>query len=137
MTMVVDASVAVKWLIEEEGTDAALQLFATEALAAPELWLSECANALWKAVGRGDFSADAAQRLLGRLTNARVTLSSLAPDIDAALAFANRLKHPVYDCVYLALATRLGCQVVTADRRFFAVVGSDPNLAPHIRLLGA
>ena len=32
------------------------------------------------------------------------------------------LSHPVYDCLYLALAERLARQVVTADRRFLHAV---------------
>ena len=49
MRLVVDASVAVKWLIAEEGSDAAHRLAAgADDLHAPRLMASEIANALWR-----------------------------------------------------------------------------------------
>ena len=45
--LVIDASVAIKWVIEEAGTKEALAL-RRQALAAPDLLVAECANILWK-----------------------------------------------------------------------------------------
>ncbi len=43
-----------------------------------------------------------------------------------ALEIAIEIAHPIYDCVYLALAQRLGRTLVTADRRFLrSLAGSD------------
>ena len=39
-----------------------------------------------------------------------------------ALRIAIGLNHPVYDCVYLALAYQVGGTLVTADTRFFNTV---------------
>jgi predicted nucleic acid-binding protein len=36
---------------------------------------------------------------------------------DRALAVALELRHPAYDCFYVALAEQRGCQLVTADDR--------------------
>ena len=52
--LVIDASVAVKWVIEEEDTTQALALRG-RALAAPDLLIAECANILWKKVRRNEF----------------------------------------------------------------------------------
>jgi predicted nucleic acid-binding protein len=62
-TLVVDASIAVKWVVEEEGTLHALALLRQAKLIAPELLVAECANILWKKVLRDELSEDEA--LLG------------------------------------------------------------------------
>jgi predicted nucleic acid-binding protein len=38
-----------------------------------------------------------------------------------ALALACHLNHPVYDCLYLALARREAAAVLTADKRLMAL----------------
>jgi predicted nucleic acid-binding protein len=48
---VIDASVAIKWLVDEPGTAAALSL-RRHRLLAPDLLIAECANVLWKKVRR-------------------------------------------------------------------------------------
>ena len=59
-THVVDASIAVKWIIEEAGTADALALGRQSRLIAPELLIAECANILWKKVQRDELSKDEA-----------------------------------------------------------------------------
>ena len=53
MTIVIDASVTVKWVLDETRTDAALAL-QSEQLVAPVLWLAETANALWRHARLGE-----------------------------------------------------------------------------------
>lgn len=136
MTLVVDASVVVKWFLPEEGSAEARAL-SQEDLIAPELWISEVANALWKRRARDHFGDQVAEVFLASLAGSPIKTTSVARHIGEALALASRLNHPVYDCLYLACALQHGVQVITADRRFFAVVVREPDLAPHIRLLGA
>jgi len=67
-TLVVDASVAVKWILPEEDTERALRLqesYQDEEidLISPYLVVSEVANVVWKRQRRGDFSAAVAQRV--------------------------------------------------------------------------
>lgn len=57
--LVIDASVAVKWLIEEDGTAEALALRGRK-LIAPDLLIAECANIFWKRVQRGELSKEEA-----------------------------------------------------------------------------
>jgi predicted nucleic acid-binding protein len=70
-TLVIDASVAVKWVIEETGTEAALSLRRGAKLIAPELLVAECANVLWKKVRRNELSRDEAH-LAARLLHRRL-----------------------------------------------------------------
>ena len=120
--LVVDASVALKWLIEEDGSEAALSLRAHD-LCAPSLLRIEVDNVFRTLAGRGAVTAQAAADLFALFQTAPVTI--VEPD-DAlerrALDLALALSHPVYDCLYLALAERLARQVVTADRRFLRAV---------------
>jgi predicted nucleic acid-binding protein len=135
MSIVVDASVALKWVLDEPGREAADALLEEE-LVAPAFWLIEAANALWRRHRLGELSeAESAERL-SELFNAPVTASAVEEDLFEAAALAARLGHPVYDCLYLAAAIREDTYVVTADTRFHRIVAATPDLAQSIRLLG-
>jgi predicted nucleic acid-binding protein len=54
-TLVIDASIAIKWVVEEDGTAEALVLRQKAKLIAPDLLVAECANIFWKKVQRGEF----------------------------------------------------------------------------------
>ena len=118
MTLVVDASVALKWFLAEEGSDAAAALLDTEEiLIAPDLIVAEVCNAGWKAVRTGmalPQQLEVAAARLPVVLDELVPLSELAVE---AVAAAVALDHPVYDCCYLALATQRDVRLVTADRR--------------------
>ena len=133
--VVIDASVALKWVLDEPGADAADALLSNE-LVAPELWLLEAANALWSRARRAELTFAEAERRLAELRNAPVASSAISIDLEAALAWSNRLSHPVYDCLYLAAAIREKTHLVTANRRFHAVVGRSSDLQDKVRLLG-
>ena len=63
-TFVIDASIAVKWVVEEDGTAEALALRQRNKLIAPQLLVAECANILWKKVQREElFEGGSAARL--------------------------------------------------------------------------
>lgn len=67
-TLVVDASVAIKWVVEEPGTAVAVAV-RRHRLCAPDLLVAECANILWKKVRRRELDeveALLAARLLER-----------------------------------------------------------------------
>ena len=136
MSVVIDASVALKWVLDEAGREAADALLEEE-LIAPSLWLLEAANALWRRTQRGEISGDEARERLTELFNAPVTTATIEDDLPAAADLANVLGHPVYDCLYLAMAIRENTYVVTADIRFHAVVNRSPTLKGTVRLLGA
>ena len=132
--LVVDASVALKWVVEEEGSEAALALKGRD-LAAPSLLRVEAANALRTLAAREAIAPAAALDLLSLLQEAPMDL--VEPD-DAlerrALAIALELGHPVYDCVYLALAERMGRRLVTADSRFLRAVRATEHTARVVAL---
>jgi predicted nucleic acid-binding protein len=116
VTLVVDASVAVKWLVPEPRSEAAEGvLAAADDLLAPDLLPVEVANALWKKVGRGELTVAEATEVLEVLGTTRLEIRPCAPVLNRALELARALDHPVYDCVYLALAELSRAQLVTDD----------------------
>ena len=122
MTLVVDASVALKWVVPEAGSEAAQALRAEDAhLIAPTLAMAEIGNVLWKKSMRGEIARGEAVLAL-RLALSHFTEFVPLDDLrEPALEMAIELRHPIYDCFYLALAQRQRCALVTADRRFLRV----------------
>jgi predicted nucleic acid-binding protein len=118
MTLVVDASVAVKWVLPEVGSERAVAIRTTdEDLIAPSLACAEIGSAIWRAALRGDLSAAEAREYLKIAIAHYQRIILLEELMDAAIALAIRLKHPIYDCSYLALAERERCALITADAR--------------------
>jgi predicted nucleic acid-binding protein len=120
--LVIDASVAVKWVIEEEGTTEALAL-RSRALTAPDLLVAECANILWKKVRRCELSEQEAVFAAGLLARADIELMAMRPYLEAAVRIAVALDHPAHDCIYIALAEAEELRFVTADMGLLRKVG--------------
>ena len=119
MRLTVDASVAVKWLIAEDDSDAARSLVARgEELHAPRLMVSEIANAPWRQARLGEIERSEAAAMTAAVPGMPVRWSADETLCADAVRLALALDRPVYDCGYLALAHRLGAPIVTADLRF-------------------
>jgi len=112
--LVIDASVAIKWLVEEPGTSEAL-LLRRHRLSAPDLLTIECANVLWKKLRRKELTEEEVVLAARLLERADIELAPMRPLLTAATKLSIGLDHPAYDCAYLALAEALGCAMVTAD----------------------
>ena len=125
-TRVLDASVAVRWVVAEEGSDQAAELLAQPAeWIAPRLMLTEVAAALRHKVAAGELRVELAAQALQALVQAAADgIVKLADDEDlvlAALMLALAVGHRVPDCLYIALAEREGAAIVSADRRLAAL----------------
>jgi predicted nucleic acid-binding protein len=112
--LVIDASVVIKWVIEEDGTREALSLL-RHRLFAPELLAAECANALWKKTRRSELTPNEAGVAARLLQRADIELAPMRALFAPAAELAIELDHPAYNCIYLALAEALSCDLVTAD----------------------
>ena len=126
-TLVVDASVAAKWFLDEVHSRAARHVLESGSdLVAPDFLLLEIDSVLCKRLRRGDLTeADCTEaRLLVR--QLPITFHPVAAVQDAAYDLAMRTGHSVYDCLYVALAMLLDCKVVTADRRLANAFADDP-----------
>jgi predicted nucleic acid-binding protein len=131
--IVIDASVAVKWVLDEEDSDRAWAL-QNEELTAPSLWLMEAASTLWRRARNGEITGAEAAEFLADLEDGPIDTIPIEQDLAAALTLAHLLNHPPYDCLYLAAAVRLGALVVTSDRRF-ADAAVRGGLGDRVRLL--
>lgn len=130
--VIIDASVGVKWLIVEELTDRANALVG-EDISVPALFYSEVANAIWKKARRGELELGPVVEQLPKLLLITSTIDDAA-FAARALALGHELDHPVYDCVYLAIAEKREELLVTADSKFLRKVSGTPY-APFVRPL--
>jgi predicted nucleic acid-binding protein len=122
-TLVIDASIAIKWVIPEDGTDAALALRREHKLIAPELLVAECANILWKKARLRQVTANEALLAARLLEGADIELIAIRALLEAATKLAIDLDHPAYDCIYLALAVANDCRLATVDERLIQILG--------------
>ncbi len=123
MKYVLDSSVAFKWVVPENDTPRAVQLrdeFRADVheLIAPDVFPPELAHALTRAERQGRIN-DAVTRLIDVLTTSPILIASL-PLLLRAADISSTLRVGVYDCLYVALAEREGCEFVTADARLLA-----------------
>jgi predicted nucleic acid-binding protein len=104
-------------------SEAALDvLHGSEDLTAPALIRVEVASALARKTRLRELPPDETEAglelWLETLSSGALPLVSDDTDLRRAVNFSVTLNHPVPDCLYLALAARLGALLVTADRRF-------------------
>jgi predicted nucleic acid-binding protein len=135
--LVVDCSVAAKWVLHEAGHVQALRLLEEEksgslVLIAPDLLLTEFASLITKRVRRKHMSAAQAIDAFRRFEEAVPALFETRPLVEAALHLAVNGQLSLWDAVYLALAVEHNCPLITADRRLFR---SGASRHPAIRLL--
>lgn len=135
MTVIVDASVAVKWVSEEDGSAAAMRLLDEEMLAAPDFLIVECAHALRVKARRGGLGQAEAKAALGAIQSLPIQLFRASDYAVAAQALAFELDATVYDSLYLAVALAEGAVLVTADRAFAAGVARHGVHASAVRPL--
>jgi predicted nucleic acid-binding protein len=131
--LVVDASVVIKWHVDEIHSDAALRLLADDApeLHVPDLMFPEVGNILWKKISRGDLTQEQARGIAHLVAVAPLEVHPSAPLLEAALEIAARTGRTVYDSLYGALAVQLDCRMVTADLRLYNSLKNGP-LGSHI-----
>ncbi|MCG8510354.1 MAG: DUF3775 domain-containing protein [Rhodospirillales bacterium] len=139
--LVVDASVVIKWFVDEPLHAEARHIYKYQRdILAPEFVLVEVANVVWKKVRLREIEAEQAHGIIDLIFEAVPTLVGLQDILFQATNFAMELDHPVYDCLYLACIGGPQDALVTGDKRFFNKVQGtrfgdlvcyldDPNLA--------
>ncbi|MEW6448013.1 MAG: type II toxin-antitoxin system VapC family toxin [Bacillota bacterium] len=132
-SVVVDASLAAKWVVNEEGTETAVNLLERWAeegflVAAPCLIFIEVTNALYKRVRRGELTLSDAVILLEHLASLGIAIQDTASLHARTLELADRFGLPsTYDAYYLSLAETLQCEFWTADQRLYNIVKQELN----------
>ena len=122
--IVVDASLGVKWFLDEPlSAEAWVLLVSDEELLSPALFQVEIASTLVREANIDKCETKPMQlaldRLEGLIASDAVRLVAAAPEnVSAAANLAIQIGHPLKDCIYLTLAMELGCDLVTCDARF-------------------
>ena len=129
-TLVIDSSVAAKWIIAEPDSPAARALISEDhELIAPDLVLPEVANVVWKAWRQGRTERTDTPRGLRRIASLFDRIEPSAALTEEAVGLAITLDHPAYDCYFLALARSERAILVTADKRFIRRVAGTEHAA--------
>lgn len=129
--LVIDASVAVKWVVPEPDSDRA-EVLLDHGMVAPDLLFAECANVLWKKVRRGELTRREADIAAQTLEQADLTLVSTRGYLALATSVAVELDHPAYDAVYLTVAEASELRLVTADDKLVCKVREGQNRFRHM-----
>lgn len=123
--IVVDASLGVKWFLDEAGSDQATDVLVANRrqIAVPDLFAIEVASALVRECNihkeESSHYSWALARLFALLEGGAVDQQQTGHnDLSAAVNIATDIGHPLKDCVYLVLAMNLDCELFTSDRRF-------------------
>jgi predicted nucleic acid-binding protein len=120
MKYIVDSSVAFKWEVPEQDTDKALRLrdgyrSAVHELRAPDFFPMEIGHALARAERQNRIKPpDGWAAWLAIMADKPVLLPSY-PLMPRAYGIASAAQHGVYDYLYIALAEREKCELITAD----------------------
>src|SRR6478672_9170429 len=133
--VIVDASVAVKWYVPEDGSRAAADLLAAgDVLLAPDLLAPELGNVLWKKVRRGELTPEEAVEIAAAFaSDGPVRLRPSTPLLCGALDIAMRFDRTLYDALYLALAVAENGRLATVDERLCNALHGSP-LEPFLLL---
>ena len=121
-TIVIDASVAVKWFIPEADSDEAVKLRdrhieGSLTLMAPDLLVYEVANALSY---HPDLPVDEVKEDLEALLMLDLDLIQPSGEFVSSIAEdARKYQVSVYDSSYLALAEATSSSLITADRKLY------------------
>ena len=136
---VVDASVALKWLLEEEHSEKALALLedcllAGVALVGPPHLQGEVANALYRRMQRSgpdSITRAEAEDALEKFLAIPIQIVSSEDLYTRSFAFALQAGlRSLYDSIYVVLAQLLNAELWTDDRRLLNVLG---RTAPWVR----
>ncbi len=125
ITLVLDASVAVKWAFPGAGeplTSEALGLFQRYKngevdFVVPDVFWAELANVLWKGARRGRWSGSDAESTIADFAARDFTTVSSKELLPEGLRIAFAYDRSIYDCLYAALAVEARSDLITADER--------------------
>jgi predicted nucleic acid-binding protein len=116
--IVVDASMAFFWFANESDVRQDARLLETQSmLVAPDLMAAETTNAWWKKLRRGEMDVTDVEEAVTNLLALEIAWVPSSTLLRPAARLAADLGHPIYDCIYLALALSHSAVLATADER--------------------
>lgn len=126
MKYILDASVALKWVLNEPHSDEARRLrddFRKKVhdLLAPDTFVAEIGHALTRAERKGVIQPPMAAAFFSDVLSTPPILHHFVALMPRAMSLSSQMRIGVYDCLYVALAEREQCKVMTSDHRLLAV----------------
>ncbi|MGE3482618.1 MAG: type II toxin-antitoxin system VapC family toxin [Gammaproteobacteria bacterium] len=128
--MVVDASVALKWVLDEPDSPLAQALAeGDEEILMPDFWLNEATNICWLQVRKRVWTPDEAREALDLLRTQVPTTATGGMGLhDVALDIGLTVNHSTYDTLYVAFSIAMGARgVVAADGPFITAMARHPD----------
>lgn len=137
MKYVLDASVALSWVMPRPSTLKALALrddFSRQfhELIAPSTFLAEVASGLTKAERQKLIPVGKAVLFLADIRQTCPTLLSYDPVLYRATEISSRIRSGLHDCLYIAIAENEGCELVTVDDKLLKNVQNDFPFVIHL-----
>lgn len=129
MKYVLDSSVAFKWLVPEMDTDKAIRLrtdylLGTHQFLAPDVFPLEIGHALTRAERQGRIGSAQGNNLLADILTTGPGLHASLTLLPRAYTISSQARIGIYDCLYVALAERENCELLTSDDRLVRVLQS-------------
>ncbi len=115
--LVIDASVVVAWLLDDEDeprADRVLGRLAEDGVLVPQIWHLETRNSLLTAERRGRISLEEVKERLDALKGLPIATDE-EPDLQSAFELAREHGLSLYDALYLELAKRENADLATLD----------------------
>jgi len=126
---VIDASIALKWFVEEDFTEKSLNLISEQnELHAPDFITLEIEGVLCKWIRRNIIKEKEAREIRTSIIKFPMFMHPFTSLQDVAFVIAIKTGQSPYDCLYVALAALLGGKMVTADRKLYDCLVNTPFL---------
>lgn len=132
--IVLDASVIIKWILDNESQSRSALIYRDQhfaginRIAVPELLFYEIANVL---ATKTALSKEEAVEEFALIVESELESYSLGTkEFSEAISLAKRFKISLYDSSYIALATALKCEFVTADTQLVSKVRELSHVKP-------
>ncbi len=140
MIYVLDASVAVKWLLPEPDSAKAVALRddflnGIHQFFAPDTFPIEVAHAHTRAERKGIIAPLEATLRLADILTAAPTLHGYLALLPRAVELSSQTRIGVYDCLYVALAERERCELLTADAKLLNALQRQCGFIVHLSSL--
>ena len=133
--IVVDATVIVKWYLQEIYTDECLVVLErAPRIATVDLVFAQLASSLWKRARQGEVSAEQARRILANLARLPIEYAPISTLAPAAMELAAVTSRTFNDSLYLVLAMREKTKLITADHRWHNLL-STGKLKSYVELV--
>lgn len=121
--LIVDASVAAKWFIQEELSESALSILDNgHQIESPDFLLLEMDSIICKWIRSKSVTLAEGNKLRDSFRQYPIRYHPFVQFLDSAFAIAGETGQSVYDCLYVALAALLEGKMITADRKLFEVM---------------